>query len=484
MNTGFFRNDKIYKDVGGVITQIYDFASQPLLTPAQLATATGMSLTRATELVAQRTTFNTTNCALSSVSNINFVSAIYSVVEPDSGVSVVNIVLRRTNGCDGSITVTVNRIGGTASAVNDFINIFPLTQTWLDGDCTDKTIQVSIVGDKINEPGVAETIILGLSNPIGNGIIGTLNQTTISITDNDLVYIVNTQISNTSNCLPTGLTTYPISANVLGGSNYNVLINLTGCTLTAILVNGVNVTPTELITAKLNGFHILTNVQSNITVELVYNTIVSPCNNFVITTETIPNGFRELPFSTQFNTSGGNGAITYDININNQGFTTGGVVSDNLTFTSSGLLIGNQNGMIPFPCGSRGAFNTIVRATDSTGCVATRSYSFVLNSQPLFLNYPQDYTFNFQLGVYGEYLIEVTPKLTGIFNVSLYLQNQSTNLIAPGLIKVDVDLYSMKLQGIPTVAGTYIVTAFWRDNVFGGCNNGETGFYNYYITVT
>ena len=250
MNTGYFRKDKIYKDVGGVITQIFDFASQPSITPAQLALATGMSLTRARELVNERTLFNSTNCALSSVSNINFVSATYSVVEPDSGVSVVDVVLRRTNGCDGSITVTIDRIGGPASPVNDFINIFPITQTWLNQDCTDKTIQVSIVGDTINEPGGVETIVLEISNPIGNGIIGTLNQTTISITDNDLVYIVNTQVSSTSNCLATGSVTYPISSNVLGGSNYNVPVNLNGCNLTAILVNGVNVSTLELNNAK------------------------------------------------------------------------------------------------------------------------------------------------------------------------------------------------------------------------------------------
>lgn len=361
MNTGYFRKDKIYKDVGGVITQIFDFASQPSITPAQLALATGMSLTRATELVNERTVFNSTNCPLSSVSNINFVSATYSVVEPDSGVSVVDVVLRRTNGCDGSITVTIDRIGGTASPVNDFINIFPLTQTWLDQDCTDKTIQVSIVGDTINEPGVAETIILEISNPIGNGVIGTLNQTTISITDNDLAYIVNTQVSSTSNCLATGSVTYPISSNVLGGSNYNVPVNLNGCNLTAILVNGVNVSTLELNNAKSTGIHPLLNIQSNITVELVYATLVIPCTVTITTTSPLPTITQNVFYSTQLTYSSGVNPVTWSI--------VSGSFPTGITMSSSGLVSGtNTNGVNP-------TTKPTIRITDANGCTNDRLFN-------------------------------------------------------------------------------------------------------------
>ncbi len=121
--------------------------------------------------------FSITSISQEQVS-LQFLSQKYSVSENSGG---IRIYVSRTGGSSGVASVNYNTSDGTASAGSDY------TQTsgmllWTDGDTQDKYIDIAIIKDGINENN--ETFTVSLKNAIGANI-GSPNQATITITDND-----------------------------------------------------------------------------------------------------------------------------------------------------------------------------------------------------------------------------------------------------------------------------------------------------------
>jgi hypothetical protein len=92
------------------------------------------------------------------------------------------VVLTRTGGTNGPLTVTVNVTGGSAGAGTDFA-AGPFTVTIPDGVAT-TTLNIPLTNDTIVEG--AETVTLSLSNPTA-GALGTQTTTTLTINDDDIV---------------------------------------------------------------------------------------------------------------------------------------------------------------------------------------------------------------------------------------------------------------------------------------------------------
>jgi hypothetical protein len=69
---------------------------------------------------------------------------------------------------------------GTALAGVDYVATSG-TLTWMDGDISDKTFTVPIVDDLLQE--TDETVILTLTSPTGDAYLGTLRQTTLTISE-------------------------------------------------------------------------------------------------------------------------------------------------------------------------------------------------------------------------------------------------------------------------------------------------------------
>ncbi len=93
----------------------------------------------------------------------------------------VLLMVQRTGGGDGNVTVTWALSAGTAAAGTDYSPASG-TLTWLDGDVAAKSISVSLVDDTINES--SESFSVVLSSPTGGATLG-LATATVLITDDD-----------------------------------------------------------------------------------------------------------------------------------------------------------------------------------------------------------------------------------------------------------------------------------------------------------
>ncbi|NCR90587.1 MAG: hypothetical protein GPJ05_15820, partial [Microcystis aeruginosa G13-10] len=123
---------------------------------------------------------------------IQFSNATYSVNE--NGTPVTAVTLTRSNGSDGTVSVTLTPSNGTATAPSDYNNT-AITVNFANGE-TSKTVTIPIVNDSQFE--TDETINLSLSNPQGGAILGTQTTAVLTIINDDLPQrgIINLNSSN------------------------------------------------------------------------------------------------------------------------------------------------------------------------------------------------------------------------------------------------------------------------------------------------
>lgn len=102
-------------------------------------------------------------------------------VSEDAGSAV--IVVERSNGEDGAVSVQYAATAGTATAGQDFTAVSG-TLSWSAGDESNKTFTVPVLNDGQAEG--AETVVLRLSNPTGGAALdGARAQSTLVIRSND-----------------------------------------------------------------------------------------------------------------------------------------------------------------------------------------------------------------------------------------------------------------------------------------------------------
>jgi hypothetical protein len=140
---------------------------------------------------------------------VSFSGAPYTHAE--TGTQTVTVALSAASG--NTVTVNYATSNGTATAGSDYTAASG-TLTWTAGDTADKTFNVPVLEDAIDE--ADETVNLTLSTPVNCTISGT-NPTTLTITDDDVqgfvaVDQVNVEEGNTAD-LQVSLAVQP-SANV------------------------------------------------------------------------------------------------------------------------------------------------------------------------------------------------------------------------------------------------------------------------------
>lgn len=108
---------------------------------------------------------------------VAFGAATYSASETGQTVA---LNLLRTGGTAGALTVNLTATGGTATA-DDYSGL-PLSVTFADGQ-TSATASIAITDDNLLEGD--ETLILGLSNPSGGGVLAAQDTATLTIADNE-----------------------------------------------------------------------------------------------------------------------------------------------------------------------------------------------------------------------------------------------------------------------------------------------------------
>jgi plastocyanin len=110
---------------------------------------------------------------------LRFTSTAVSVSE---AVGNATVKVSRVNGDDGAASVSWTAAAGTAAAGTDFTAASG-TLSWGDGDDADKSFQVHIVNDSLQEG--SETVLLTLSNPTGADLDAARKSATLTIQDND-----------------------------------------------------------------------------------------------------------------------------------------------------------------------------------------------------------------------------------------------------------------------------------------------------------
>ncbi|NES74692.1 MAG: hypothetical protein F6K08_00745 [Okeania sp. SIO1H6] len=110
---------------------------------------------------------------------LSFSDTTYSINE--DGTTQGAVIVTRSSGSDGAVSVTVTPSNGTATADNDYDST-PITVDFADGE-TEKTINISIVDDSEQEND--ETINLTLSSPTGGATLGTEETAVLTVVDND-----------------------------------------------------------------------------------------------------------------------------------------------------------------------------------------------------------------------------------------------------------------------------------------------------------
>ena len=116
---------------------------------------------------------------------IQFKSATYAVTE---GTLNASIILTRTGGLGGPVTVDFTTVDGLGTAVAGSDYVSTSRTVTFPASSTTQTVLVPIINDTLDEP--AETVKMRLSNPGGGAVLGALDTATLTITDNDVAGVI------------------------------------------------------------------------------------------------------------------------------------------------------------------------------------------------------------------------------------------------------------------------------------------------------
>jgi hypothetical protein len=148
------------------------------------------------DLAVANTTSNDVSILLNQPSAIEFTSTTYSNPEGNNGnVKTAIAKVKRTGGSSGKVTAIVDLASSIGSAVTgtDYINTFPITVTFNDGDTADKFVEIPIVGDTVAEND--ETLNLQLGTVSGYAYLGTTTAATYTNGQNTAIKIRASQVS-------------------------------------------------------------------------------------------------------------------------------------------------------------------------------------------------------------------------------------------------------------------------------------------------
>ncbi|MCX7044313.1 MAG: IPT/TIG domain-containing protein [Candidatus Sumerlaeota bacterium] len=154
---------------------------------------------------------------------LEFSSSNYAQDEGAS--SPLKIVVTRTGGSSGAVSVSYSTSGGTATPGADYTNVQNIL-TWADGDLSPKSFTVPFLNDLTVEPD--ETINLALSSPTGRATLGT-SAAVLTIANDDspgTIYQVSPVAVKEGN---SGITRMTITCLRVGGATGRVELNYATC---------------------------------------------------------------------------------------------------------------------------------------------------------------------------------------------------------------------------------------------------------------
>lgn len=105
-----------------------------------------------------------------------------ATLEVDEGDGSVTVTVNREGGSDGPVLIDIATSDGSADGGTDYFN-FDGVLAWDDGDDAPKSIDVPILDDNADEND--ETFNVMISNPVGDAAIGDPSVVTVTILDDD-----------------------------------------------------------------------------------------------------------------------------------------------------------------------------------------------------------------------------------------------------------------------------------------------------------
>lgn len=130
--------------------------------------------------------------------NFEFSAANYSINE---AAGKIDLLLKRTAGSDGAVSVEVRTLGVTADWATDYDSFSWTVVNFADGQAQ-KTISVNITDDAAVEDN--ETFSVNLRNPTGGAVLGAVSASTVTIVDNDVPVVADTTSPSTAITSPSG----------------------------------------------------------------------------------------------------------------------------------------------------------------------------------------------------------------------------------------------------------------------------------------
>lgn len=181
--------------------------------------------------------------AAAAYGSFSFSSAAYSVAENGGSVT---ITVNRTGGSDGAVTVDYAIINGTATAGSDY-TAPAATLSFGNGE-TSKTFTVSILDDSVYEGD--ETVNLTLSNPTGGAVLGETSSAVLTITDNEAAPLVDITAASVTIAVPV-LGAVPQNAAAVEAATNNPDYTVTGLVWNEALTMGNKFKAGQVYTATV-----------------------------------------------------------------------------------------------------------------------------------------------------------------------------------------------------------------------------------------
>ncbi len=125
----------------------------------------------------------------------------------------ISLLVNRTGGSDGAVSVDYATTPGTATAASDYTTTTG-TLNWASGDVAPKTITVPILDDAV--PEVTEAFTVTLSNP-GGATLGATTVSTVSNTDTDVLSGM-LEVASATATVDESAGTLTVQVNRVGGS--------------------------------------------------------------------------------------------------------------------------------------------------------------------------------------------------------------------------------------------------------------------------
>jgi hypothetical protein len=134
----------------------------------------------------------------------------------------VTVTVNRTGGSSGAVAVTYGEVNGSAVAGTDYTATSG-TLAWAAGDATPKSFSVPI--SNANPFSGSKSFTIDLSSPTGGAALGSPNTASVSIAGDAVAAVGTLQLSTSGYSVAQSAGSLTVTANRTGGSNGAVSVN-------------------------------------------------------------------------------------------------------------------------------------------------------------------------------------------------------------------------------------------------------------------